>query len=280
MWIFDRLFRKRDENNASKEERNAPKEKGLGDHLQYLNSLREPAVRLDKSREHKFSRIGGLPDVPDDFVWPSWKGKPLSFLCQLDLSEIPRDFPDPGTPRSGFLYVFYDQEQSTCGGHPKEKGSWYLHYSDRWRSVARAQPPKGLRKEFIYKRKHIRFCTVYTYPDAQDPRVATLGLSDAQLGQYEELCFLVFGERPMHHLFGYPSPIQSSNMGLECELASHGLHCGGEIGREQWTLLLQLDTDDDTEMMWHDDGRLYFWIKKKDLKEKRFEDTWMLLQSC
>ena len=59
-------------------------------------------------------------------------------------------------------------------------------------------------------------------------------------------------------------------MDLECQLVSHGLYCGDasgyqatrakelEAGRQDWILLLQLDTDDDAGMIWGDGGMLYF----------------------
>ena len=49
---------------------------------------------------------------------------------------------------------------------------------------------------------------------------------------------------------------------------------------KDWTLLLQLETleTDDWEWMWGDCGMLYFYIKKQDLAEKRFKNTWFSLQ--
>ncbi|MBN2239580.1 MAG: DUF1963 domain-containing protein [Dehalococcoidales bacterium] len=38
------------------------------------------------------------------------------------------------------------------------------------------------------------------------------------------------------------------------------------------------NSDDDTGMMWGDAGKLYFWIKKDDLKNADFTDVWMILQ--
>ena len=49
---------------------------------------------------------------------------------------------------------------------------------------------------------------------------------------------------------------------------------------KEWTLLLQLDTveKDDFELMFGDCGRIYFYILKEDLKNKNFENTWLILQ--
>lgn len=49
---------------------------------------------------------------------------------------------------------------------------------------------------------------------------------------------------------------------------------------KEWTLLLQLDTveKDDFGLMFGDCGRIYFYILKEDLKNKNFENTWLILQ--
>jgi hypothetical protein len=50
----------------------------------------------------------------------------------------------------------------------------------------------------------------------------------------------------------------------------------GETPVDQWRLLLQLDSGDD--WMWGDCGKLYFWIPRDDLRERRFENVWLVLQ--
>ena len=78
-------------------------------------------------------------------------------------------------------------------------------------------------------------------------------------------------------------------MELECELVSNGINCGRFLPNDprverlsktsaQWSLLLQVDSDDDAGMMWGDVGRLYFWIRKSDLEDANFSDVWMILQ--
>ncbi|HUT87622.1 MAG TPA: YwqG family protein [Candidatus Heimdallarchaeota archaeon] len=90
--------------------------------------------------------------------------------------------------------------------------------------------------------------------------------------------------------WGHPDPIQG-DMQLDCQLTSHGLYTGDATGYEDprraelekgatdWQLLLQIDSDEDNAgMMWGDMGRLYFWIRKDDLKKRAFENVWMVLQ--
>jgi uncharacterized protein YwqG len=283
MSFLSRLFGRNRGGSAEKSD--------IGEHMEYLNSLRQPAVALRKSGESRFSRIGGLPNLPDGLAWPQWKGKPLAFLCQLDLSELPAEPGLPESPRAGCLYFFYDQEQSTWGFDPKDKGSWQVLYvPDNVRDCPPRDAPQGLKKGSIYPEKRVTFSLVQTYPDWQDSRVRSLELAERQMEEYLTLRDSVFAGRPSHHLFGYPSPIQDNDMDLECQLVSNGLYCGDlsgynderrsklEPGRTDWTLLLQLDTDNDIQMMWGDVGMLYFWIRRDNLKAGRFEDCWMVLQ--
>jgi uncharacterized protein YwqG len=98
------------------------------------------------------------------------------------------------------------------------------------------------------------------------------------------------GDGPTSHkLLGHADPIQGE-MELECELVTHGIHCGDPKGyadprakeleknAHEWWLLLQVDSDDRASMMWADLGRVYFWIREEDLRERRFERAWAILQ--
>jgi uncharacterized protein YwqG len=51
-----------------------------------------------------------------------------------------------------------------------------------------------------------------------------------------------------------------------------------EPGAKDWKLLLQLASDEDTEMMWGDGGTLYFWIREADLPDRDFSKVWIILQ--
>jgi len=70
-------------------------------------------LRPSQEKPHGiFTKIGGLPDTPKDFVWPHNIGFPMEFLMQIKLSEWAhldkaRDF----LPRKGLLYFFIDERQ-------------------------------------------------------------------------------------------------------------------------------------------------------------------------
>ncbi len=256
-------------------------------HRAYLDSLRSGAVHLVPAAQPGFSRIGGLPVAPPGFEWPTWKGRPLSFLCQIDLAALPSDAELGALPRLGFLYFFYSAEQETWGFDPNDRGSWRVFYLDKLENARETAAPPGLPEEGVYPAVPVTFRSVKTYPDGQDERVASLNLDD---DGYDELVTAVFEGKPEHHLLGHPGPIQGNDMGLECQLTSHGVNTGDasgysspqaaalEKGRSDWLLLFQLDSDDAARMMWGDVGRLYFWITRQDLERRDFSKVWMILQ--
>jgi uncharacterized protein YwqG len=268
----------------------APGDEALEKHMPLINSYAEPAIGFTRSTAKMFSKLGGLPSLPAGEKWPQWKGKPLAFLCQIDLAALPKGTTTYALPSTGVLSIFYDQEQNTWGFDPKDAGSWAVMYSASFEACVEQKAPSDLQPEYIYPEKYLTFTTLSSYPDLYDSRIKALKLSDPQFDAYCELRDGIFSGQPAHHLFGYPSPVQGNDMDLECQLASNGLYLGDatgyndpraktlEAGRKDWVLLLQLDTDDDANMMWGDMGMLYFYIKQDDLAAKRFDRCWMILQ--
>ncbi|MGE7094207.1 DUF1963 domain-containing protein [Lysinibacillus sp. NPDC048646] len=88
---------------------------------------------------------------------------------------------------------------------------------------------------------------------------------------------------------GHPDMIQG-DMYLQWQFVTNGLYCGDptaynhplhmelEPHAKDWHLLLQLDSEDGLGYMWGDSGKLYFWIRKEDCKNKKFDKAWTVLQ--
>lgn len=76
-----------------------------------------------------------------------------------------------------------------------------------------------------------------------------------------------------HQVFGQPFSVQREVFEEAGE--SVGIH------DHDMTLLFQIDSDyTNCNMMWGDLGMLYFCIGNEDLKQRRFENTCCVLQSC
>lgn len=256
-----------------------------------MRSAGKPAIHLDSSDDQRGrSKLGGLPHVPISFQWPTWKDRPLAFIAQIDMASLPRLEQLKDLPDSGFLYFFYDQEESTWGFDPQDVGSWRVVYSEETSDLNEATPPLGLSSEAIYKEKFVVPHTIISYPSLErlgiDFRILPKSDFDIEYKLYTQ----TFNDCPVHQFGGFPIAIQSDEMELEAQLVSNGLYCGNSTGYQDpgaekivtgstdWHLLLQIDTDDDTGMMWGDCGRLYFWIRCQELAKNDFSMVWMILQ--
>jgi uncharacterized protein YwqG len=253
-----------------------------------LAAASAPCIRLVPAAgsSPRRSRIGGLPHLPPSQAWPSWKGEPLSHLCQIDLSEVAHFGAARSLPDRGVFSFFYVPDQSTWGFDPADRGSWVvLYHGDS--NLRPAQAPAQLAPEASFREAALEFEEALSLPSTMSDVVAQLRLTDAE---FDALCgFIEAYESPAHHLLGHPQPVQD-DMELECQLASNGVYCGdpsGYAGSEaerlkpgarDWRLLLQLDSDDDRGMMWGDLGRLYFWIRSSDMAACAFDRVWMILQ--
>jgi uncharacterized protein YwqG len=248
------------------------------------------AVQGGTAPPHGSSRIGGTPDLPEAVSWPEADGKSLSFIAQIDLQEVAKVWRGSPLPASGMLYFFYDAEQSVWGFDPADRGKWaVLHSEEPGERLREARFPADLPEHARFAPKVVAPVLETAYPGYDQVELDDLHLSDSQDDEVFEI-FLAFPtEEPSHKLFGYPDQIQG-DMQLECQLVFHGLYCGDpsgyndprardlEGGASQWRLLLQIDTDRDTEMMWGDAGRLYYWIREGDLAAGAFESSWLILQ--
>lgn len=255
-----------------------------------MESLKRPALHLVGTSRDVRSRIGGAPDLPEGFQWPQWKNAPLAFLAQIELAEISQQSVLPDLPNHGLLHFFYDQEQSTWGFSPGDRGSWRVFYSADGAPFRRTEPPAGVSRYGRFGEKSVEFREVATYPSVERLFGGPLEMSDETWDEADARQARDFGDLPRHQLGGLPNPVQGDTMELECQLASNGIDVGDSAGYKipeaqtlkpgaaDWVLLLQLDTDDDTDMMWGDVGVLYFWIREKDLKARNFSDCWMVLQ--
>jgi uncharacterized protein YwqG len=266
---------------------------GLGHHAASLEALIRPSIRLssqlvfESEIEVGQSKLGGRPDVPPAFEWPSYEGLPQSFIAQVNLDEVHACDREHVLPAGGLLSFFYDSQQRVWGFDPAEDGAWLVHYTADSATVERRDLPADLPDEGRYRALRFHPELELTYAPWEFSEVAAVLLTREERVTYAELIDAEYG--PIHRLLGHPEPVQG-DMQLEAQLVSHGLYCGDsrgyddrraaelEPGAVEWRLLLQIDSEDDAGMMWGDVGRIYYWMHREDLASERWEKARLILQ--
>lgn len=254
------------------------------------NSIRAKAtLTADAEIRMGHSKIGGAPDTPTDFVWPQTKsGQPLYFLCQLNLAEIKPFDSNHLLPTEGLLSFFYDAVEQPWGYDPNDEDGFHVFYFTQ-ANFQRTEQPTTL-KESINSAA-LSFKNEWTLPSWESPdgQKLTALLTEEQADAYDDFLWRDETDITAHRIDGYPNTIQG-DMYLQCELVTNGLYCGNSTGYEHplrkelepnvkdWQLLLQLDSEDDLGYMWGDSGRLYFWIREQDCRNKAFDKVWAILQ--
>jgi uncharacterized protein YwqG len=238
------------------------------------------------------SKLGGRPDLPAGVEWPTRDGRPLAFLGQFALGDVPRAEGEAKLPGEGLLSIFYDFVEQPWGFAPKDRDGWRMLYWARPEGLERREAPKEAYAEHdeAFSTCRVAYEVVTTYP-AMGNAIYEREDADELLEIFEESLLAGQGEDDPHHQFlGHPLLMQGP-MEVECQLVSNGFYCGEPLppeeqrraekllpGAKDWTLLLQLDTDDEPGWMWGDMGILYFWVRREDLEAGAFEKGWCVLQ--
>ena len=247
------------------------------------------------------SRIGGRPDVPSDFVWPTYEGssydvelkcRPLSFLAQINLRDVAAWDEEHLLPTEGILSFFYELETMQWGFDPKDEGSARVFWFPDSETLSPADFPDDMEQVFILPELPIN-CT----PQVSLPDYWCMKLPDeVTWDDYYACCATCdYTEaEDVTKLLGHPNVIQNP-MEEECERVTRGYRCGNpedyqkvpEAEKEdisakasEWRLLFQMGTveTDDYELMFGDAGYIYFWIRQEDLLNRRFDRIWLILQ--
>jgi len=72
----------------------------------YRSSVWMRAAIPARSKAVEHGWMGGHPNLPDPFQWPSRGGQPYQFLCQINCAFLPRDLWGGLGPRTGWLAIF------------------------------------------------------------------------------------------------------------------------------------------------------------------------------
>jgi uncharacterized protein YwqG len=236
------------------------------------------------------SKLGGLPDLPEEFSWPVMGGGPMSFVAQVRLEEVAPLAPSGWLPQAGLLSFFYDQRQETYGASPAERGGWKVAHLAGEPGGWRTRPyPAELAQAARFSACALAPSRAASLPVSPSQHLAGLDWSEDEMQRYADFLagYPAPQERgePQHRMFGHPAQIQD-DMQLQCALYANGFEDLANPGaarflarKADWQLLLQVDSDPAAGMRWGSAGRLFFWIEQQALLQGDFGRAWVVLQS-
>lgn len=251
---------------------------GLEQYKEVIEQGIKPSIRLKPKRVKQektipigSSKMGGRPDLPPSIDWPVWSAKEehqLSFLCQVNLSELP-EMPlslERTVPQSGMLYFFFASTNEALyeeDWFPTQKDACrVLFYNGDASILRRTNYPKKMKKEGCFPA-----CSLMTLIEWDIPSSEWIALEEEEqdfwvkwedFNKKHQLNFVSDTDetyfRPVHKLFGHTDAIQY------------------EMERE-WVHLLTVDTCEELKMDWGDTGHVVFWVPEKDLKKWLFTNV-------
>lgn len=248
------------------------------------------------------SKFGGRPDLPKNFKWYYYDGKmlldtytknrPLSFLAQINCEEIKKYDLDNKLPEKGMLYFFYELESMTFGDNIKDKGSAKVYYYEgNISELVRTDFPDDMEREYKLPQIKLSFENTKSVPDYEE---ICEELDLDEWGEYnkfmQEQGYTV--SNTSSKLLGYADCIQGPML-YQCEMVSSGIKFGEksmnltdeqknqiDMHKDEWKLLFQLDSvsKGKFQLDFYDCGKIYYYIREKDLKDRNFENIWLVLE--
>lgn len=267
-------------------------------------ALLRPCVRLTKPAADRpagsgpvAARLGGEPLLPPGTPWPHWPGHgPLSFIASVDCALLPRTAVDPAFPDDGTLLFFFfdgqvdDADAAIGADDPETRPAARVLYVPADAACGPAATPDELEP---YPGVDLVATARCSAPDPWHPQsLAALTGDGTPLDPRRRprhvVTFMnaVFAAEDGigHRVGGHARPVQGP---VEYEVAHavlgpDGPWTGPEPDAEarRWTLLAQIDTDQDAGMMWGDCGTLYWLIRPEDLAARRFDEARFTWQCC
>lgn len=250
----------------------------------------EPLYQDESAIKAFVKKIAGIKDSPQ-FCPPV----PLAFIAQINLKDVANLDEENRLPKSGILSFFYELESQPWGMYMTDRGSARVFYFPDEAALTVAEPPEDLSTDWQSQEFALRFESrislpslgEYVYDDGEDYEWDDFQQCRAECGYFDSK--KDYRDEEHIKMFGYPDVIQNP-MEEECERVTMGFLRDENVSytadavyerSKDWTLLFQLPSKldgDDFEFMFGDAGNIYFWIRKEDLRDCKFENVWLILQ--
>lgn len=243
----------------------------------------------DKNIKVGKSKIGGKPDLPQDFEWPEANGKPMLFCAQYNLSELAKYDIENILPPKGFFYIFLSTDQEWNDGFGINQPFKFLYSKNE--NVIRTDLPDELDDSQTFKEALIEYFEFYTLPDDENYRLIDFDekYHDFYFDFYQPTGDYIVDELytdsiGFHQILGYDRAIQSSVVYdfASKELGLYGVDVSEHQKRwndilelsKTYELLLQLDCGDPNTNLceFWGDGTYYFGLSKSGLANRDFND--------
>lgn len=274
------------------------------DLLDTLTNLLAPSIciqnqPLEKNSDMQkgSSRIGGRPDLPKGMRWPRYGGTAMSFLTQINLTDLANYDTDGALPRHGLLSFFFDEEYNSLepsSSHSHHKG-WLVHYfADDFSLLRHASPPASFSETQLFPLEPLIFGPGTTLPAQRSSLIDALHLSNDERERYFKLAGQIrqyyYGDisQGVHQMLGHPYALQG-DVFLEAvttmrRIADWNVHMEDEMVVKElrdaiqgWRLLLQIDMRAMKNTTWSG-CLLYFLLPASALATSDFSQAWLVTQ--
>jgi hypothetical protein len=265
----------------------------LDGYAEVILHLARPSVRFSlepwegEPLPERSTYFGGSPDVPIDFQWPSFRSQPLTFIAQIDLSEMIA-YAELPLPNAGLLSFFYEAVDQPWG-EVGEAGSCAVYWIPPEIPTTRTNapthdeifPPDGQDWEIA----DVRPCraiprVAMTLPSEESPLVAPIvGVGEES---FEPLAIAYTSLRRSlgcyadTQLGGYPGELQGP-VEIDADFGAFGDQDGERSSK--WDSLLTVgDESTALRVMWALSGALYVLNPPGRSAMRDFSRAWAVIQ--
>ncbi|SFI34708.1 DUF1963 domain-containing protein [Halpernia frigidisoli] len=254
-----------------------------------IKSLLIPSIGFKlgiKKASFYTSKIGGIPTIEKNII-PFFRESPLTFIAQIDLSEIS----DMNNlfPKNGILYFFVNTLDLNNRIPDKNDEFKVLYVKDK--------PSINENFEYNYNSLEelpISFFEYFTLPSYQDAIISNYNVTDEELNIISEIEENIFYsvsknfEIP-NHILGHPNALQGTvkfwwaakylNINVNKKILESEMSEINKI-QEDFVLLMQLNFGNpQIKIDCFGDSILYFGIHKEDLQSLNFKNAILVLQN-
>jgi uncharacterized protein YwqG len=225
----------------------------------------------DDYREVGNSRLGGLPDLPDDLEWLTDEGEHFIFLGQINLRDIQGI--NPNVPKQGILYLFLGNNEQAgdvqgsilfCpDASQARKGKLPDDYNPMYEDEDNIETPH-----------RVDFTKQLSLPGYGHALLETMGLEDDDAGEHLDAYLKMVrsieqSDRYSHQIFGHIHYINDDPRKYAAE----------KFEQTEWLFLMHLGFDKKVGFCFWDAGDLLFLVEKQSLQAGNFNKVFSCIET-